>query len=207
MTVANGTTPDHRTIALTVFAASTGFDKLARILQRGRDIQTARFSIQLADGRVVRVGNADTLWSYTKFSQVMAVALSAPLEYVKPSDWREIVNGLIAAATDVEEPTGETYEDTVTDWLRRYAHGARSDKDGAAAQGSPFIDDGELYISANDFAKYVRRDYSEQVKITELRQALGDLGYERTTVMYSRPGGKRSSTSYYRGPLEQEEAT
>lgn len=204
MTVANGTTPDHRTIALTVFAASTGFDKLARILQRGRDIQTARFSIQLHDQRVIRIGNADTLWSYTKFSQVMAVALSAPLEYVKPSDWREIVNGLIAAATDVEEPTGESYEDTVTDWLRKYARGALRSRDHAAPSGEPFEEDGHLHISANEFAKHVRRDYSEQVKISELRQALGDLGYERITVMYARPGGKRSSTSYYRGPLEQE---
>lgn len=195
---------EHRTETLAMFATLSGLGGIDRLIQRGRDPQTARFSLQMTDGRVVHVGTIATLWSQSELGKACAVALGIVPKPIKASDWRSAIGALIAYATDVIETPGESFEDTVHDWVTRYSArvATTNDRDGAAAIGAPFVDDGDLHISANELARYVRREYSEQVKLTELRQALTDLDFERVTVNYSR-GKKRSSTSYYRLPIER----
>lgn len=203
---------DARTTALEAFNDIIGVDgdnRIQRILQRGRDPQTARFTFTLADSRDIRIGDIDTLWSQPKLGKVVAVTMSASLIPVEPKDWRVAIAMLVRHVIEVEETPGETLEATVADWLERYAGNATSDRDGAAGAGAPFVDEGHLHISASDFAKYIRREYTEQIKLNDLRLALADLGYQRRTVHYVRGTGKnasRSSTSYYRAPITDRDA-
>jgi len=186
------------------FARVARLPPIARVVQRGRDPETARYTIHLTDGREVRVGNVEVLFSRAKLSKVLAVTIQKALAPIKAGDWADMINILVEAAVEVEETPGETYEETVRNWTRHYIDmGATSDRNGAAAQGSPFHDDGHVHLTADGLARYIRREYSEQVKLHELRTALRDLGFERVTIHYVRGGKnteKRSSTSYYQAP-------
>jgi hypothetical protein len=198
-------TDETRHQALEAFGQLTGVTGISRLVQRGRDPQTARFTLELDDGREVRIGTIDNLWSQTQLAKVVAVTMSSVLMPCEAKDWRIAIGALIVHATDVEETPGETLEDAVADWLERYAGNATTDSDGAAATGAPFIEDGHLHVNASDLAKYIRREYTEQIKLHDIRQALADLGYERRAVNYVRGTGnnaKRSSTSYYRTLLD-----
>jgi hypothetical protein len=198
--------PTKRQQALEAFNDIIGVEannRIASIVQRGRDPQSARFTFTLTDGRVIRIGTIDILWSQPQLGKVVAVTMSASLIPVEPKDWRIAIAMLVRHVIEVEETPGETLEDTVADWLQRYAGHASTDRDGAATTGAPFIHDGYLHINASDFAKYIRREYTEQIKLGDLRQALADLHYERCAINYVRGTGnnaKRSSTSYYRAP-------
>jgi hypothetical protein len=46
-----------------VFCTLTGLPDIERVIQRGRDPVTARFTLHLADGTKVTVGTIETLWS------------------------------------------------------------------------------------------------------------------------------------------------
>jgi hypothetical protein len=198
---------DVRHQALEAFNDIIGVDgtnRIIRIVQRGRDPQTARFTFTLADGRDIRIGTIDTLWSQIQLGKVVAVTMSASLIPVEPKDWRIAIAMIVRHAIDVTEPDGENYEDTVLDWLTRYTPYATTDRDGAASSGSPFLEAGEIWISATNFAKHIRREYTEQVKLPELRQALADLGFTRKTINYVRGAGHtstRSTASYYHAPI------
>lgn len=193
---------DERQDTLNDFATLTGFEGIKRLTQRGRDRANARYTVELHDGQQIRIGTIDTLWSQAELGKVALVTLGISLTPVKNSDWRAVIGALIVQATDVEEADDERYEETVREWLAGYAAKATADRNGAAATGAPFHDNGDTYITANELAKYVRRNYSETVKLVELRQALKDLGFERATVNYEKPGRNghraRSSTSYYK---------
>jgi hypothetical protein len=139
--------------------------------------------------------------SRAKINRVLAVTTGRLVKPCKPAEWEDAIANLIEYGTDVEETPGEAFEDTVREWATSYLAGATNDKEGAAAAGSPFRENGHVYIGANGLAKYVRREYSETVKLHDLRQALTDIGFERETIYYSRGRGDqkvRSSTSYYR---------
>jgi hypothetical protein len=191
---------DQRERALGFVAKTLRLPDIHRLVQRGSDQQLARFALEFVDGRVVRFNSVDDLWSQAAFGKAISVVVHIVPPALDAKDWRGVVRALIESATDVVEVDGERFEDAVTEWLSTYADGAGSDRDGAAAMRAPFRDAGQLYVCASAFAKYVRREFSEAVKMQALYQALGDLGFERTTINY-RVSGKRSTTSYYRGPL------
>lgn len=186
------------------FAAKTGLPALDRVVQHGTEPTTARYTFEFRDGREVRVGGIDILWSRTNLSKVLAVTIQTVVAPLKPADWTEAVGGLVQHAVDVEERPGETFQDAVEEWLAVYLGRASNDKDGAASMRVPFIHENEAHLHAETFAKHIRREYSETIKLPELRQALVDLGFERTTVHYATKTGtttKRSTASYYRAPL------
>lgn len=190
---------EARAEALAHFSQETGAPPISRITQRGRDPETARFTFELTDGRSIRIGTIKVLWSQTELAKVIAVSCGVVIARVKPSEWQNTLAVLLNDCVDVEETEGESFEDTVTEWVTGYIGAVSSldvDQNTAAGQGSPFREDQALHVSAGQLAKYVRREFSEQVKLPELRTALGDLGFKRKTVMYTK-GGKRSSASYY----------
>lgn len=199
---------DRRKATLQAFATLIDTPPIARLHQRGRSPETAQYTIEFADGRKVRVGTIMALWSQATLARVLAVSIGCVPPSIEPGDWRMAIAALIHHATDVEEAPGERFEDAVAEWLAAYSDGATSDREGAVAQGRPFTDeDGLLGISAQDFAKYVRREMHEQVKLHELRTALADLGFERVTLAF-KTGGKssrRSTRSYYRGRLSEDQ--
>lgn len=189
----------QRIEALARFARLTGLPDIGRIVQRGRDHDTARYTVELVDGRQIRLGTIKAMWSQAEFSKVTFVALGIVPDRVKPAEWQAVLGGLAqSGGIDIEEVQGERFEDTVEEWLGRYLDTAAlaTDQDGAAAQGLPFREGDDIYVSAGHLARFVRREFAEQVKLPELRTALTDLGYSRQTVMYKR-GRRRSSTSYY----------
>jgi len=200
----NGHSPteDPRVVALAKFSRIIGLDQIGddaqRITQRGRDPETARFSMHLRERGEVHLGTVKVLWSPVETAKVLAVSLNVGMEYVKPRDWRSIVLGVVRFAVEVEEIEGESFVDSVREWLADYLEIASlgADRDGAAAQGTPFRADEKIHITAKDFIRYVRRDLSERVELPAVREALCDVGFERKTIMYAR-GDKRSSKSYY----------
>lgn len=193
---------DLRTATLDAFATLIGVPPLARLAQRGRDPETARYTLALRDGREVRIGTIRVLWSQTELARVLAVTLGCVPPVIERDSWRTAIGALIAHAVDVDEAPGERFEDAVREWLLVYAEHASGDREGSAPRGMPFCDGGVLHVAASGLARYIRREFSEQVKLSELRQALADLGAERCNVSWSRRGGGRSSTSYYRVELE-----
>lgn len=189
---------DTRARVLGAFAVLLGLPALAGLTQRGRDPETARFTLHFADGKSVRVGTIKALRSQTELAGVLAVAVDCYPPAIERPKWHDAISALLTHAKDVDETPGETFEASVAEWVSRYADRATADKNGAAPRGEPIRDGQMLFVTASGLARYVRREYSEQVKIHALRQALGDLGGERCNVSYNRSDGSRSSTSYYR---------
>lgn len=189
---------DLRTEALAHLSGVLGVPEISRVIQRGRDPETARFTLAFKDGTEVRLGTIDNLWSQAKLAKILLVAIGVVPETVKASEWRTVLGGVARLCVDVEEITGEGFDDAVSEWLEAYLDtaGLDADRDGAARQGLPFRDNGTLHLTATHLAKFVRREFSEQVASQQLRQALTDLGFERQTVNYSR-GKSRSTRSYY----------
>lgn len=191
----------RRELAASSFSQLLDIPLISRLIQRGRDPDLARYTLELADGQTIRIGTSKILWSQAELGRVLMVAIGCVPITVSTKDWRNAIRALIVNCTDVEETPDETFEATVTEWVRAYSTRATTDRDGAAPNGQPFTDNGDLYITANSLAKYVRREYSEQLRLHDLRQALRDIGFEQATIHYARKTGKttkRSSTSYYR---------
>lgn len=192
---------DKSAKALDAFRTFTGLP-VESVKRTGHERVTMRYTFTLDDGRELRVDDR-TLWSRTEFAREAVSKLKTPVETCEAAKWQAAVEALIIHTVEVSATPGERWEDVVSDWVGSYATGATSDRDGAAAAGAPFIADGMLHIKAEKLAVYIRREQVEQVKLHELYQALRDLGFERTHVNYVRGRDSlRTSTSYYRAPLE-----
>lgn len=199
---------EQRAIATSAFARRFEIPAIVRVVQRGRDPELARYTLELADGREVRIGTIKTLWSQTEFGKVLAVAIGAVPFSVEPNEWRAAVRMLITHATDVQELEGETFEDQVAEWAARYGARASHDASGAAAGQQPFLGEHDrLHVHAGDLTRWIKREWLETgVTQHSVRQALADLGWERTTIYYRSGGsggkveGGRTSASYYRAP-------
>ena len=191
-----------RRLALDHFSAICGLPAIEHIVQRGREADSATYTMRLQDGREVRLGTIKVLWSQTELSKVLTVAIGQPLPPdLSNAEWSTIRTRLLGCAVEVDETPGETFADTVRDWLGAYCESASTDRDGAMAARRPFIAGDDIHVHAVGLARDIRRQYSAAVKEKELLGALGDLGFERRTMMYSR-GSKRSSTSYYVAPID-----
>lgn len=206
--------PDNgaRAEALKHFRGMVALNDAARLLQRGRDPQTARFTIERQDGSLIHVGTIDKLMSRAQFNRVLAVSVGRFAPPCKPADWQDAIGAMIMFGTDVEETPGEALSERALDWLEQYLSGAAtSDQDGAAARREPFRRDGEVWIHADHFARWLRREYSEQVAVSDIRLALGDLGFRAARVDYTvegrGAGRKRTTARYFAGSsaiLEEE---
>lgn len=192
---------DKRRRALTEFANATGLPPLKRIVQRGRESESAVYTFEFEDGRKVRIGTIKVLWSLSEFSKVMSVSMTCPLPSFTPASWATLRTKLLERAIDVDETPGEAFSDIVRDWLGKYCENATSERNGAMAAKRPYVEDDEIRIHAVSFARDIRRQFSASVKEKELLGALADLGFERRTIMYER-GSKRASASYYCAPIK-----
>jgi hypothetical protein len=195
---------DDREEVLARFSRATGIPSLTRVTQRGRDLDTARYTLHLDDGRQIRIGTLDRLWSRTEMAKLMLATCGIIVTRCKAADWQDAISVLIARGVDVEEITGEAFEDSVREWLDSYlaTHPPSQDRAGAATQQLPFTEGDQVHVAASHLAKYIRREYSENVQLRPLREALSDLGLQRQTIYYEKRSGKRTSASYYVGALE-----
>lgn len=192
---------DARATVIQAFAASTGVPPFTRVLQRGREPATARFSLELTDGRIVHLGTVEALFSPTRFANAILVTTGYVLDQIKAADWRASLNAVVAHCVDVVETPDETLAERVADWLEQYSRGASSDKEGALSQRLPFVDASHLHVSAEHFRRWVGREYQETLTAHEIRTALADNGYHTVTISYDATGRgntrQRTSTSYY----------
>lgn len=201
---------DLRAAVLRDFSVAGQLPELQRVVQHGEDPATVRYTFHFItdDGqaREVRVPNAATLLSRARFDELLLVVLRRATLPCKPAEWRDRIAVLIEHATDVEERPGERFCDTVAEWIGSYADRASTDRDGAAALRAPFREGEMIYLVAAELTKYVRREYSEQVKRPEILEALADLGFERLAVNVKKGSGHRTTVSYYRGALDRIQA-
>lgn len=191
---------------LSDFALAGSLPAIESVIQHGEDPATVRYTFHFSGGREVRVPSAAVLFSQAQLNQLFAVVLRRTMTPCKASEWRERVGVLIEHGVEVVEQPGEKFTDTVAEWISTYADRASTDPAGAAALRAPFHENGALHVAATELAKYVRREYSEQVKLPELREALCDLGYERVAIHYRPKSGTRSTVSYYRLTVEASDA-
>lgn len=207
---ANSADAQLREQVLRDFSVAGQLPELRRVVQHGQDPTTVRYTFHfVTDGgteREVRIPNAGTLLSRARFDELLLVVLRRTTLPCKPAEWRDRIAVLIEHAAEVEERPGERFIDTVAEWALAYADRASTDRDGAAALRAPFREDDMLYLVATELAKYVRREFSEQVKLPELREALADLGFERLAVKVKKSPGHRTTVSYYRRALDQIQA-
>lgn len=194
---------EHRDNVLHAFRTLTGLP-VHTLTRAGTDRATMVYTFTLDTGEQLRVDDK-TLWSPTEFLRAATIGYGRHVQTAKPATWQVAVQALLIHATDVTDTPGETFADAVLEWVRAYTDRATTDRDGAASSGAPFIEDGCIHVKADKLAIYIRREQVEQVKLTELYQALRDNDFERKTVRYVRSKGKNgvsSSASYYRAPLK-----
>lgn len=188
--------------ALERFQNIAGLPAIDRLVQRGRDPESAHYTLHMVDGREVRIGTIKILWSQSEMSKVLAVTLGKTLPPdMSNSDWSTVRTGLIRAAIEIDETPGEGFADIVRDWLGAYCESAGTDRNGAMASKRPFVENDDIHVHAISFARDIRRQYSATVKERELITALADLGFVRRTMHYTR-GGKDSTASYYWAPID-----
>ncbi len=192
---------DRRCQALAEFANATGLPAIRHIVQRGRESESAVYTFEFEGGRKVRVGTIKVLWSLSELSKVMAVTMGCPLPSFAPASWYTLRTKLLEHAIEIDETPGEAFCDIVRDWLGKYCENATGERNGAMAAKRPYVEDDEIRIHAVSFARDIRRQFSASVKEKELLGALGDLGFERRTIMYER-GSARASASYYCAPIK-----
>lgn len=191
---------DRRIAALTAFCNATGLPPLRRIVQRGRDAESSVYTFEFEDGRKVRIGTIKVLWSLAELGKVLSVSIGHPLPPFESASWYGIRTKLLERGITVDETPGETFCDIVRDWLGKYCENATSERNAAMMSKRPYVEDDEIRVHAVSFARDIRRQFSASVKEKDLLGALGDLGFERRTIMYDR-GSKRSSASYYCAPI------
>lgn len=202
------TTPP-RAEAVELFNIVSGL-QVRRLVQRGRDPETARLTLEMSDGTIVKVGTFEKLLSRAQFDRVVAATVGQLTSPCTPAEWKGAVARLVRYATDVTETPDETLASRVDDWLDQYAAEARSDRDGAAKRREPFLDE-TLHVHAEHFTRWLKREYSEQIPAIDVRGALADLGYEPVRIQWTTTTGRgktktRKQARYMRAPTAAEDA-
>lgn len=171
--------------------------------QVGRDPATARFTLQLQDGSDIRLGGIPILWSQVELGKVLAVACGVVPASCKANQWRDLMAAAFVFVVDVEEHDDLSFETVLLERLQTYVQStASASRDAALDEELPFRVDGEVGVKADKVAAHIRREYSDTVDSTRLREGLATIGFQRRTLHFKRPDGKRSTKSYYVAPAE-----
>jgi hypothetical protein len=186
---------------LAFFHKVVGGPEIKEFVQYGVDADVVRFKIVLADGREVQLGDSASLLSQPKFAANYLPATAHVIPNMKPADWKNVVQGLMKAVTvvqDEEDSLASRAVAWVVDFTERRVS---SDKDLACLNNDAFRDGDQVFISMGKLSQWLRRIRGERIVDADVRQALLAAGFKRTTVNYTKPDGKRSTRSYFRGPL------
>jgi hypothetical protein len=205
-------------IAIAGFRDVTTLPPLERIVQYGRELATAHFTLEFEDGSSLDVDNGDILFSRTQMTKLIAIKRGELVIQGRQADWMGVIVGLFKNASVVEEDPDEKLSSSVEDWLAQYADAnASTDRDGAARRRSPFTDPQtkQLHINVDHFARWVKTTLMAQTTTLELRRAIAELGWQRTAVHYNAEGSgrsrRRAMTRYWRessgAPQEVESPT
>ncbi len=196
----NHADPDH---VIGQFNVIVGGPTVKDLVQHGRDPDTARYNLELANGEIVRLGPVSNLLNMNKFQARFAVVTRHVLKDVKRPQWKAAIQALLNAAK-VEESVDDTPEGTVAEWLRRYLRERMTeDYEEAANQREPFQKDDHVYIFAENFAAFVRMHLRVTISSPDVKEMLRAAGFTRKTVAYEDAKSKRRTTaSYYFASIE-----
>lgn len=185
---------DH---VISQFNAIVGGPTVKDLVQHGRDPDTARYNLELANGEIVRIGAISNLLSMNKFQERFAVVTKHILKDVKRPQWKAAIQALLNAAR-VEESHDDTPEGVVAEWLRKYLRERLTeDHDEAANAREPFKKDGFVYIAAENFATFVRAHLRINIAPPDVKEMLRAAGFTRKNVAYYDDKENRTTASYY----------
>lgn len=191
---------DLRREAIDGFVAATGAPPFERLVQRGRERDSATYVMELTDGRHIKLGGIDRLWSQAELSKTLAVVTNKVLKRLKTGDWQDMMALLIGAATDVDERPEETRAAQIREWIDMYLPATPNvDRDQAATKRLPFLEDDRLHIHPQELAQFIRRELGEIVSLADVRGMLVDAGYEPLKIGFNRNGerARRTTAIYY----------
>lgn len=188
--------------ATTLFSKVVGGPEVKELIQDGRDPDTARYRLVLADGREVPIGPAAVLIDAAKFRERFMVVTGKLPHRIKGDKWDKVVQAMLDAAT-VNEGEEDSRGARVLAWLDGYVdQGLSTDRNAACQSRDPFEHDDEVYIYLDSFAHWLRRIRSERLPVADLKQLMIAAGFERRTVSYINEHEKKTSRSYWVIPKE-----
>lgn len=185
-----------------VFNRVVGGPEIKELVQFGRDPETTRYVLTLANGDEVPIGGVENLLNSDRFKQRFAAVTGHILKRVKADKWDEVVQALLSART-LRDDAEDTRAHRAAEWVHAFTERrTSSDKDAACQANDPFTTDTHLHIPLGPFHQWLRKVRGERIQDVDLRQYLESAGFERKTVNYIRDDGKRSSRSYFSAPLD-----
>lgn len=201
--------PDRPRAILDELSGLLGIGTIEQVTQRGRDPQTAPYTLHMSAGQTVRIGTIKTLRSQPALGDVLAVTLGHMPPPIEAKLWAKMIGAVINHAVDVEETPGESHADRIRELLGIYTENAGTDRDGAMTNLAPFKtvneNGADVHVHAGDFAKWLDRQHGMKDKPSDLYLALADVGMVRRTIHYYR-ANKRGTRSYWVAPLDCLEA-
>ena len=163
---------------------------ITRWVQHGQE--NARYSLQLADGRWVRMGNVQDVLSASKFRAKVYEATRRLIAPVKQQKWDDVARVLASAVEVVEnEEVSSAYQagQWVSSYLSDHTPLGGDDWQEAAGNNEPFIREGKLYLHAGELRKHMRiLQHETQITHPELCDCLKVTGFVRVTVSLRKDG-------------------
>jgi hypothetical protein len=191
----NGTADPVR--ATSLFSKLVGGPEVKELIQDGRDPDTARFRLVLADGRDVPLGPAAVLLDPTKFRERFMVVTGKIPARVKLDKWEKALQALLDTAT-VNEVHDDSRGARALAWVGDYIDsGLSTDRDAACQAKDPFEHKDAVFIYLDGFAHWLRRIRGERMPVADIKQLLYAAGFERKTVNYVTDEGSKSTRSYW----------
>lgn len=178
-----------------LFSKVIGGPEIRELIQDGRDPDTARFRLVLADGRDVPIGAASSLLDFGRFRERYMVVTQHVPQDIKRVDWIKIVQAMIVTATINDEDTRSA---RIRGLIELYVdRGLSTDRNGACTAMDPWEDDYRVYVHAGQFTQWLRKVQGERLIEADVRQLLTSGGFERRTVPYVSDDGRKNSRSYW----------
>jgi len=170
---------------------------ILRWVQHGQE--NARYSLQLSDGRWVRMGTTKDVLSPDHFRSRLYEATRVLIKTTKRKTWDNVCQCLAKVVEVVEnEEMTDAYQ--TKQWIKSYLddHPPMKEEDWqeAASISEPFIRNDMCHIHAGELHKHMRILQHEKITHAELCDCLKVCGYARVTVFF-RYGGERSTRSFW----------
>ena len=163
---------------------------IARWIQHGAE--NARYSLELSDGRTVRIGGVDQVLSADKFRNKVYEATGRLIPAMKRDTWDDVARCLSACKETVENAeTTSGYQAML--WVGSYLSDhplvANQEWQEAASNSQPFLKEGKIHVHAQELRKHMRvLQHETQINHTELCDALRVCGYVREDISFRHEG-------------------
>lgn len=182
------------------FGANTTTPRVLAAEKHGK--RGALFVYKLADGRELTLHGAAELTSRAKFQAAVADQLG--LMIATPAKEHQDFAALMLSVVE-EIDTSDQDTSDLHGWVSSFMHRRalpivhlddREQLASACDAGISFATPGgELYLVGDEFAKYIRREFSEQIRKSDLNNRLSALGFTSERLYARRTGNPRPGKS------------